>query len=142
MACWAAQAVVAAAQAVAASVDQGALTVFTARKCPEEGRGAAKRQKQLEDAKAALLEALEARATALLELHPEAAPPPPAAGDEGDAATASGVDAASQEEAAEAADPFEQAFRQGSCCLRHPGSGRSPGAAVVRRIVPFAPRLS
>ena len=61
-----------AADAVIAAIDETALAKHLARKTPEEGPGAAARKKEAEDQKAALLDALEKKANALLELHPTA----------------------------------------------------------------------
>ena len=66
------QEVVEAADAVIAAVDETALAKHLARKTPEEGPGAAARKKEAEEQKAALLDALEKKASALLELHPTA----------------------------------------------------------------------
>lgn len=64
------QGVVAVADAVIAAIDRTALATYLARKTPEEGPGSAARKKEAEEQKAALLEALEKKASALLELHP------------------------------------------------------------------------
>ena len=64
------QDIVKAADAVIAAVDQTALARHVARKTPEEGAGAKERKKQAEEQKAALVDALEKKASALLEMHP------------------------------------------------------------------------
>lgn len=61
---------VTAADEVIAAVDTTALAKHLARKTPEEGPGAAARKKEAEEQKTALIDALEKRASALLELHP------------------------------------------------------------------------
>lgn len=70
------QDIVAAADAVIAAIDTAALAKFMVRKVPEEGPGAASRKKEAEEQKTALLDALEKKASTLLELQPEAAPQP------------------------------------------------------------------
>lgn len=72
---WKVQEIVAAADAVVAAMDVPALATYIAQKSPEEGPGAAKRKKEMDERKAALVEALEKKATALLETQPS---PPPA----------------------------------------------------------------
>lgn len=67
----------AAADAVVAAIDVPALATYLAQKSPEEGPGAAKRKKEMDEQKAALVEALEKKATALLEIQPS--PPSPSA---------------------------------------------------------------
>jgi hypothetical protein len=64
------QEIIAAAEAVIAAVDQTALAKHLARKTPEEGPGAAERKKRADEQKGALVEALEKKASALLELNP------------------------------------------------------------------------
>ena len=66
------QEIIAAAEAVIAAVDQTALAKHLARKTPEEGPGAAERKKRADEQKGALVEALEKKASALLELNPTA----------------------------------------------------------------------
>lgn len=61
-----------AANAVISAVDETALAKHLARKTPEEGTGAKERKKQAEEQKAALTDALEKKASALLEMHPAA----------------------------------------------------------------------
>ncbi len=73
------QEVVEAADAVIAAIDETALAKLLARKTPEEGPGAAARKKEAEEQKAALLDALEKKASALLELHPTAPEKSPSA---------------------------------------------------------------
>ncbi len=65
------QDIVEAADAVIAAVDQTALAKHVARKTPEEGPGAKERKKEAEELKAALVDALKEKASALLEMHPE-----------------------------------------------------------------------
>ncbi|CAL8469996.1 g9538 [Coccomyxa elongata] len=64
--------VVAAADEVIAAIDTTALAKHLARKTPEEGPGAAAKKKEAEEQKTALLDALEKKANALLELQPTA----------------------------------------------------------------------
>ena len=66
------QDVIKAADQVIAAVDQTALARHLARKTPEEGPGAKERKKQAEEQKAALIDALEKKASVLLEMHPDA----------------------------------------------------------------------
>lgn len=63
---------VAAADEVIAAIDTTALAKHLARKTPEEGPGAAARKKEAEEQKSALVDALEKKAHALLELQPTA----------------------------------------------------------------------
>lgn len=69
----------AAADEVIAAIDTTALAKHLARKTPEEGPGAAARKKEAEEQKTALLDALEKKANALLELHPTAPEKPASA---------------------------------------------------------------
>ena len=62
----------AAAEEVIAAIDTTALAKHLARKTPEEGPGAAARKKEAEEQKTALLDALEKKAKAQLELQPTA----------------------------------------------------------------------
>lgn len=62
----------AAADEVIAAIDTTALAKHLARKTPEEGPGAATKKKEAEEQKTALLDALEKKASALLELYPTA----------------------------------------------------------------------
>lgn len=64
------QEIIAAAEAVVAAVDHTALAKHLARKTPEEGPGAAERKKRADEQRGALVEALEKKASALLELNP------------------------------------------------------------------------
>jgi len=64
------QNIVEAADNIIAAVDQTALAKHLARKTPEEGPGAKERKKQAEEQKAALIDALEKKASALLEMQP------------------------------------------------------------------------
>lgn len=64
------QDIIRAADAVIAAVDQTALARHVARKTPEEGPGAKDRKRQADEQKAALVDALEKKASALLEMHP------------------------------------------------------------------------
>lgn len=64
------QNIVEAADKIIAAVDQTALAKHLARKTPEEGPGAKERKKQAEEQKAALIDALEKKASALLEMQP------------------------------------------------------------------------
>ena len=66
------QDIVAAADAVLAVVDATAVACHVAAKSPGEGAAAAAASKVMDERKAALIEALEAKAWALLDLHPEA----------------------------------------------------------------------
>lgn len=76
--------VLARSQAVVAAIDQTALAAMVARKCEEEGPGAALRRKKRDDEKAALTEALDKRVRALLELEKaDPAAPVPALADGG-----------------------------------------------------------
>ncbi len=80
------QDIVKAADAVIAAVDQMALAKHVARKTPEEGPGAKERKKQADEQKAALVDALKEKASALLEMHPaEPAAAPAEASDESQA---------------------------------------------------------
>lgn len=65
-------AIVAAADAVLAVVDATAVACHVAAKSPAEGRAAAAVNKAMDEQKSALIEALEAKAWALLDMHPEA----------------------------------------------------------------------
>lgn len=64
----AAAAVCSAADAVIAAIDQESLSRHVARKCPEEGPGSAARTKEFEEQKAALIAALAAKVSALLDV--------------------------------------------------------------------------
>ncbi len=64
------QNIVEAADKIIQAVDQTALAKHLARKTPEEGPGAKERKKQAEEQKAALIDALEKKASALLEMQP------------------------------------------------------------------------
>ena len=64
------QNIVEAADTIIAAVDQTALAKHLARKTPEEGPGAKERKKQAEEQKAALIDALEKKASALLKMQP------------------------------------------------------------------------
>jgi len=60
--------IVIAADAVVAAIDTTALACFLAQKCPEEGEGAEKKKKEMSEQKSALVEALEKKLTALLDM--------------------------------------------------------------------------
>ena len=64
------QDIVKAADAVVAAIDQTALARHVARETPEEGPGAKERKRQADEQKAALVDALEKKASALLEMQP------------------------------------------------------------------------
>ena len=59
--------IIAAADAVLGAVDTTELAVFVAAKCPEEGEGAAEKKKEMDEKKGAVIEALAAKCTALLD---------------------------------------------------------------------------
>jgi tripeptidyl-peptidase II len=60
--------IVAAADAVLSAIDTTELAVYVARKTPEEGAGAAARKKEMDEKKAAVIEALAAKCSALMDL--------------------------------------------------------------------------
>ena len=60
-------AIISAADAVLGAVDMTELAVFLAAKCPEEGEGAAEKKKEMEEKKGAVIEALAAKCTAILD---------------------------------------------------------------------------
>jgi tripeptidyl-peptidase II len=60
-------AIISAADNVLAAIDNTALAVFVAAKCPDESEGAADRKKEMEEKKSAVVEALAAKCSALLE---------------------------------------------------------------------------
>jgi hypothetical protein len=76
------QDIVDAADAVIAVIDTASLAKFLVRKVPEEGMGAASRKKEAEEQKATLLEALEKKANALLDVHPEQTKQPASAAED------------------------------------------------------------
>lgn len=62
------RAVLTAADEVLQAIDATELAVYIARKCPEEGEDGAKRKKEMEERKSAVIEALSAKCTALLDI--------------------------------------------------------------------------
>lgn len=113
------QGIVDAADAVLTAIDLTELAVFLAQKCPEEGTGAEKRKKEMEEKKAAVVEALGAKCAALLELEK--------GGAEGDAPQPSAFDAAFAE-LRKWADPAADAQRAVLLAKREMRSGRLAGA--------------
>ncbi|GAB4814120.1 hypothetical protein N2152v2_001166 [Parachlorella kessleri] len=65
--------IIQAADDVIVAIDQVALAVYLAQKCPEEGPEAAKRKKEMDERKAALVDALAAKCRALLDAEHNAA---------------------------------------------------------------------
>ncbi|KAK9809052.1 hypothetical protein WJX72_008467 [[Myrmecia] bisecta] len=101
------QDIVAAADAVIKAIDTDALALYVAQKCAEEGTGAAKRKRENDERKAALVEALEKKCAALLQLYPSAPSAAPAAAEPAEA-PAEPAGPSGQE----LADPFEAAFAE------------------------------
>lgn len=84
--------IIAAADAVLGAVDTTELAVFLAAKCPEEGEGAAEKKKEMDEKKGAVVEALAAKCTALLDKE--------------------NVSSISEENKKESGDSFEAAYAQ------------------------------
>ncbi len=109
----AAEAALAAADELLAAVDATALAVHLARAAPEEGPGAARRKREFDEQRGAVVEARAARAAALLDLGELEAAEKAAAGAGAGAGAASGAPAAAASPSTPAeGDAVEAAFAE------------------------------